>query len=275
MGAYLRNSMSRYSLPSIMEKFIALIVYLSASTLSAQEPPEMEKPGEHHKHLKMMAGTWEVKSKFHMVPGQTIEMTGVEVAKMQPGGFWLISNFTGKFMGAPFHGHSVLGYEAHKKKYVGMWADSIASVMVTSTGTCTKDGKVHTMIGKSFDPMQKREVTYKQVTEIKDANTKIFHMYDVQGENERLIMESVSKRRTGKLRLNTKTKGPFTHVIAGLGGVHYYLTGPQQARPPEGKFKPGTRIKLLRNAGSYCVVQSETGITAHVATGALKPIKKN
>ena len=77
------------------------------------------------------------------------------------------------------------------------------------------------------------------------------------------------------LKLNTKTKGPFTHVIAGLGEAHYYLTGPQQARPPEGKFKRGTRIKLLRNAGSYCVVQSETGITAHVATGALKPIKKD
>lgn len=76
----------------------------------------MEKPGEHHKHLEMMAGTWDVKSKFYMIPGQTIEMTGMEVAKMQPGGFWLISDFTGKFMGEPFHGHGILGYEAHKKR---------------------------------------------------------------------------------------------------------------------------------------------------------------
>ena len=126
----------------------------------------MEKPGEHHKHLKMMAGTWDVKSKFHMVPGQIIEMNGVEVAKMQPGGFWLISDFSGKFMGEPFHGHGVLGYEAHKKEYVGTWVDSIASVLVISKGTCSKDGRVTTMIGKSFNPMEKREVTYKQVTEI-------------------------------------------------------------------------------------------------------------
>ena len=98
-----------------MKKLIAPIVCLAASTLSAQEPPEMEKPGEHHKHLEMMAGTWDVKSKFYMIPGQTIEMTGVEVAKMQPGGFWLISDITGKFMGAPFHGHSVLGYDAQRK----------------------------------------------------------------------------------------------------------------------------------------------------------------
>ena len=45
----------------------------------------MEKPGEHHKCLEMMAGTWDVKSKFHIVPGQIIEMNGVEVVKMQPG----------------------------------------------------------------------------------------------------------------------------------------------------------------------------------------------
>ena len=258
-----------------MKKLIALFACLAASTQSAQEPPEMEKPGEHHKHLKMMAGTWDVKSKFHMVPGQTIEMNGVEIAKMQSGGFWLISDFSGKFMGEPFHGHAVMGYEAHKKKYIGTWADSFGSVLVTTTGTCSKDGKVTTMIGKGYDPMQKREITYKQVYKIKDANTRTYHMYDMQGKNEKLIMESVYRRRRGNLKLNTRIKGPFTHVIAGLGEAHYYLTGPQQARPPEGKFKPGTRIKLLRNAGSYCVVQSETGITAHVATGALKLIKKN
>ena len=256
-------------------KRIPLFIVTLVTTLSAQEAPELEKPNEHHRHLKQMVGTWDVKSKFHMVPGQIIEMNGVEVAKMQPGGFWLISDFSGKFMGEPFHGHGVLGYEAHKKEYVGTWVDSIGSVLVISKGTCSKDGKVTTMIGKSFNPMEKREVTYKQVTEIKDANTKTFHMYDVQGKNEKLIMEQVCRRRPVEINFNAKVKGPFTHEIAGPFEAVYYLTGPQQARPPEGKFKSGTKVKLLRNAGSYSQVQSESGIIAYVATGALKPIKKN
>jgi len=235
----------------------------------------MEKPGKHHKHLKMMTGTWDVKSKFHTIPGQIIGMNGVEVAKMQPGGFWLISDFTGKFMGTPFHGHAVMGYEAHKKTYIGTWADSFGSVLVTTTGTCSKDGKVTTMLGKGYDLMQKREITYKQVYRIKDANTRTYQMYDVQGKNEKLIMEAVYRRRAAKLGFNSKVKGPFTHEIAGPFEAVYYLTGPQQARPPEGKFKSGTKVKLLRNAGSYSQVQSESGITAHVATGALKAIKKN
>jgi hypothetical protein len=153
-----------------------------------------------------------------------------------------------------------------------MWADSIASVMVTSTGTCSKDGKVNTMISKTYDPVQKRELTYKQVTEIKDANTKIFHAYDVRGEKEKLIMESISKRRLKKINKNAMFKEPFTHEIAGPFGTVYYLGGPQQARPPESRFKPGTRVQLVRKNGSYSVVQSENGITAHVATGALKAI---
>jgi hypothetical protein len=257
-----------------MKKTIALFACLSASILPAQEPPEMEKPGEHHRHLKQMAGTWDFKSKFHTIPGQVVEMKGVEVAKMQPGGFWLISDFTGKIMNIPFHGHAVMGYEAHKKKYIGTWADSFGSVLVTTTGTCSKDGKVTTMIGKGYDQMQKREITYKQVYRIKDANNRTYHMYDIQGKNEKLIMETVCRRRAVKLGLNAKVKGAFTHEIGGPFETVYYLGGPQQARPPEGRFKPGTRVRLIRNAGSYCLVQSETGITAHVSTGALKPLKK-
>jgi hypothetical protein len=258
-----------------MKTFITLIACLVGISLNAQAPPELEKPGEHHRHLKMMVGTWDVKSKMFMATGQVMEGTFTEVTTLQSGGFWLIANFTGKFMGTPFHGHSVLGYDAHKKQYTGVWVDSFASVMMHSTGHCEKNGKLNIMIGSFYDRMQKRKVTMKQITEIKDANTKIFRMFDVQGKKETLIMEAVYKRRALEKIINgPKFIGPFTHTIADLGGVHYYLGGPQQARPSEGKFKPGTRVRLVRGAGSYSVVQSETGITAHVATAALKKINK-
>jgi hypothetical protein len=263
-----------------LKTFPACVALLAAPLLTAHlpardAPPEMEKPGEHHRHLKMMAGTWDVKLKMHHAPGQVMEGTGVEIAKMQPGGFWLISDFTGTFAGMKFSGHGVLGYEAHKKRYTGVWTDSVASVMIISDGQCEKHGRLNTMVGKAYDPMKKRVVTYLQVTEFKDANTKTFHMYDTSGKRKMLMMEAVYKRRAEeKIIKGAKFNGPFTHTITSLGGVHYYLGGPQQARPPEGQFKPGTRVTLVRKNGSYCVVKSETGITAHVATTALKPIGK-
>ena len=244
-------------------------------TLVALEPapPEMEKPGEHHQHLKMMAGTWDVQLKMHHASGQVMDCTGVEIAKIQPGGFWLISNFTGTAAGMKFNGHGVLGYEAHKKRYTGVWTDSVASVMLVSEGQCEKNGHLNTMIGKAYDPMKKRMITYLQVTKIKDANTKNFKMYDTSGKRKILMMDAVYKRRVENNK-DAKAPAKFTHTITGLGGAHYYLGGPQQARPPEGQFKPGTRVKLVRKNGSYSVVQSEIGITAHVATAALKPIGK-
>ena len=257
-----------------LKTFPGCVALLAASFLTAQDaPPDMEKPGEHHQHLKLMAGTWDMKSKMHHVPGKVIEGTGVEVARMQPGGFWLVSDFMGTFAGMKFTGHGVLGFDAHKKRYTGMWVNSVASVMLISEGQCEKNGRLNTMVGKAYDPMKKRVITYLQVTELKDANTKTFKMYDTSSKRKVLIMEAVYKRRVKKIN-NAKASARFTHTIAGLGGVYYYLGGPQQARPPEGQFKPGTRVTLVRKNGSYSVVKSETGITAHVATAALKPIGK-
>jgi hypothetical protein len=257
-----------------IKKLAACLALLIVRILSAQEaPPEIEKPSEHHQHLKMMAGTWDVKLKRHLNSGQIVKGTGVEIARMQPGGFWLISDLTGNFAGMKFAGHGMLGYEAHKNHYTGIWTDSVASILLISKGQFEKNGHLNTMTGKAYDPMKKRMITYLQVTKIKDANTKTFHMYDTSGKHKTLMMEAIYKQRANQKIINDlKFNSPFTHTIAGLGGVYYYLGGPQQARPPEGKFKPGTRIKLVRKAGSYSVVQSETGITAHVATAALKPI---
>ena len=62
-----------------------------------------------------------------------------------------------------------------------------------------------------------------------------------------------------------------THVIS--SEETNYLDGPQQMRPPDGKFKAGTKVELVEEAGSYSVGVSEDRIRAYVSTGALKPIE--
>jgi hypothetical protein len=41
----------------------------------------------------------------------------------------------------------------------------------------------------------------------------------------------------------------FSHVIT--TEVEYYTTGPQQGRPPDGKFRAGTKVNIVQEAGSY------------------------
>ena len=62
----------------------------------------------------------------------------------------------------------------------------------------------------------------------------------------------------------------FSHTIA--VDTEYYLVGPQQAQPPDGTFKAGTKARLVEEAGSYCVVESEDGVQAHVAADAVKSL---
>jgi Bacterial SH3 domain len=63
----------------------------------------------------------------------------------------------------------------------------------------------------------------------------------------------------------------FTHLVA--TDTEYYLSGPQQARPPDGTLPAGTKVTLLEEAGSYCRVRSEGGIEAYVSTESLQPLE--
>ena len=60
----------------------------------------------------------------------------------------------------------------------------------------------------------------------------------------------------------------FSHVIA--AETEYYTTGPQQARPPDGKLPAGTKVSVVEESGSYVLVKSESGIEAYVAADVVK-----
>ena len=63
--------------------------------------------------------------------------------------------------------------------------------------------------------------------------------------------------------------GAFPLVITS-SRVAYYVTGPQQARPPDGFWEKGVRVRLVSKAGSYSMVESESGVTAYVSTDSFR-----
>ncbi|MBI1983303.1 MAG: hypothetical protein HYS61_03800 [Acidobacteria bacterium] len=69
-------------------------------------------------------------------------------------------------------------------------------------------------------------------------------------------------------RQGPRPAGGPTHVV--LCDAEYYLTGPQQARPPDGTLAAGSKVTLRRDAGSYCLVRTEQNVEAYAATDALK-----
>ncbi len=84
--------------------------------------------------------------------------------------------------------------------------------------------------------------------------------------------ESPSQGKAGKGPESgaAKPASAWTHQLART--AEYYKDGPQQMRPPDGKLPAGTKVRVLREAGSYTLVESESGVTAYVAADALKPL---
>ncbi|HVN30508.1 MAG TPA: DUF1579 family protein, partial [Thermoanaerobaculaceae bacterium] len=77
-------------------------------------------PGEGHKALEPMIGSWNVKSTMWEKPGEPPqEGGGVAENSWVLGGRFVKQEFQGEFGGMKFQGLGYTGYDNFKKKYVG------------------------------------------------------------------------------------------------------------------------------------------------------------
>jgi hypothetical protein len=95
---------------------------------------------------------------------------------MDLGGMWLSSVLEGEAGGQKFSGRGFDGYDAAKKKYVGVWIDSISASPMTMEGTYDKEKKVLSMNGEG-PGMDGKPTKYKSTTEFKDADTMVMSMW--------------------------------------------------------------------------------------------------
>jgi hypothetical protein len=147
---------------------IALLAWVGA--LAAQ-PPEMPRPSPEHELLKKMAGTWDATMK--MGP---MESKCVETSKML-GDFWLVGNFEGEFSGMKFTGHSMMGYDPNKKKYINTWVDSFSPHFMKMEGDFDKDSKTMTFVGEGIG-MDGKPTKNKTVTKCQSDDQMHFTMYE-------------------------------------------------------------------------------------------------
>lgn len=135
-------------------------------------------PGQHHEYLAQTVGTWDVAVSSWMAPDQPVmTSTGTSENKMIFDGRYLEQRFTGSFMGMPFQGQGLTGYDNVKKEYVGSWIDSMSTTMLISTGKAKDGGKVMTFDGECSDPMTGKSAKYHQVLTITSPDRHTFEMW--------------------------------------------------------------------------------------------------
>jgi hypothetical protein len=174
----------------------ALLASLADATgANAQEPP---KPGDAHKELKSEVGTWDADVSMWMSPeAEPMKSKAVETNEMF-GDFWLMSKFEGDFGGMKFKGHSMLGYDPHKKKYVGTWVDTLSPFLMTMEGEYDESTHTSTMIGTGTNWETGKPEKSKMTTVYSSDDEKTFTMYmaDPNAEGEWIKhMEIKYKRR--------------------------------------------------------------------------------
>jgi hypothetical protein len=135
-------------------------------------------PGEAHKKLEKMIGTWDATVKMYGQPGAPAqESTGISEAKSVLGGRWIQETFNGNFMGMPFSGIGYTGYDNMKKQYVGTWMDSMSTSMMTSTGTADATGKTYEFNSTMDDPMTGKSAPVKSKVTVVDDNKHVMEMW--------------------------------------------------------------------------------------------------
>jgi Protein of unknown function (DUF1579) len=154
-------------------------------------------PGEGHKLLEPLIGSWNVQSTMWEKPGEPPQKgAGLAEASWVLGGRFVKEEFQGDFGGMKFQGLGYTGYDNYKKKYIGSWMDTMGTMMMTSIGTVDASGKVFTSTSHMDDVMTGKPMTVRMVTRIVDNNKRVMEMFgpDPSGK-EFKMMEIVYLRK--------------------------------------------------------------------------------
>ncbi len=134
-------------------------------------------PGEPHKKLEPLVGTFEAHVKTWMDPSKPAEeSTGTSENRWVLGNRFVESHFEGTFMGKPFSGMGWTGYDNVAKKYVGTWIDSMGTGIMMSTGKAERSGAL-AMSGTVLDPMTGKPQTFREKTTVADADHHTMEMW--------------------------------------------------------------------------------------------------
>jgi hypothetical protein len=154
-----------------------------------QSSASFPKPGPEHAIFQQIAGTWDA-----VVKAGPMESKSTANYHLECGGLWLLSDFRGQFGGVPFQGHGIDGYDPMKKKYIGVWVDSMSTSPLFMEGTYDPDKKAMVMIGEGPGPDGK-PAKYRSVSEIKDKDHMVFTMSTLDKDGKANDMMTISYTR--------------------------------------------------------------------------------
>jgi hypothetical protein len=122
------------------------------------------------------------------------EMTGTCTYKTAHNGMWLESKLDMKMPDGPFTGQGFDSYDPAKKKFVGIWVDSMSAAPLILEGTRSTDGKKVTMTGKGTAP-DGAQVDCKTETEFVSKEKHVFKMWMGSTTGEPMMVATYTRKK--------------------------------------------------------------------------------
>lgn len=100
-------------------------------------------PGPQHEALARRVGSWKVEGQMWMEPGApAMPMTATAEVESILGGRYIVEEFRSDFMGMPFEGRLMQGYDNLTGRYWSVWVDNMSTSCWISYGQETEPGVI-------------------------------------------------------------------------------------------------------------------------------------
>ncbi|MCZ6834233.1 MAG: DUF1579 domain-containing protein [Planctomycetota bacterium] len=165
----------------------ALSMLMAMAIMPNQDPADMDKmmqevmekymaPSDEHAELAKRVGEWNTDLTMWNYPGAAPETMGGSCRySMIMDGRYLFVEYKSEYMGMPFEGAGLTGYDRIKNQYQNLWVDNMGTSMAISEGT--RKGDTITFTGDMPNPMMGNYVKSRSTEQTIDDDTFVMKMY--------------------------------------------------------------------------------------------------
>jgi hypothetical protein len=165
--------------------------------VKSDEPAPALSP--HHAMLNKLAGHWTVQVRMYPEPGgEPIDSRGAVRNEVILGGRALKSEFKGDFMGQPFAGMGLEGYDLDKGQHFGIWMDSTTTgASFESGGECNHEGQdVVTIYGEAKHPQTGEPLKKKTILTLRSTVRYTYEEWHTPQDGEETLAMQVIYSKT-------------------------------------------------------------------------------
>jgi hypothetical protein len=170
--------------------------------LSQEEMLAATEPGEEHKKLAQLVGTYEHTVTWWMNPSEPPQvMKGMNENSLSFDGRFLLQKNKGGTKEMPFEGLGITGFDNIKKQFVSLWIDNTSTGVMNAAGIFDPSSNTLIEKGTMSDPMTGNpEQPFRAVWNLGDGSSYGYEMFitDSKGQETKVMQISYQKKKTSR-----------------------------------------------------------------------------